>query len=56
VSVTYLLLSHNKYRKIDKMPLKAVILLSVATISRQGDTSIAESLDANSQPITRGQL
>jgi len=29
------------------MPLKAVILLLAATISRQGDTSIAESLDTN---------
>jgi len=38
------------------MPLKAVILLLAATISRQGDTSIAKSLDINSQPITRGQL
>jgi len=35
---------------------KAVILLSVATISRRGDTSIAESLDADSQVVTRGQL
>jgi len=38
------------------MPFKAVILLLVATISGQGDTSIAESLDINSQLITRGQL
>jgi len=32
---------------------KAVILLSAATISGQGDTSIAKSLDINSQPITK---
>jgi len=36
------------------MPLKVVILLSVATISRQGDTSIAKSIDTDLQPITRG--
>jgi len=35
---------------------KVVILLSAAITSRRGDTSIAESLDADSQPITRGQL
>jgi len=35
---------------------KAVTLLSAATISRRGDTSMAESLDINSQPIIRGQL
>jgi len=35
---------------------KVVILLSAATISRWGDTSIAESLDINLQPIIRGQL
>jgi len=38
------------------MPLKAVILSSVVTISGQGDTSMTESLDADSQPIIRGQL
>jgi len=38
------------------MPLKIVILLSAATISGQGDTSIAESLDTNLQVVTRGQL
>jgi len=38
------------------MPPKAVILSSAAIISRRGDTSMAESLDADSQPITRGQL
>jgi len=30
------------------MPPKAVVLLLVATTFRQGDTSRAESLDANS--------
>jgi len=38
------------------MPLKAVTLLSVVTTSRQGDTSIAESLDIDLQLIIRGQL
>jgi len=38
------------------MPPKAVISSLVAIISGQGDTSIAKSLDANSQLITRGQL
>jgi len=36
------------------MPPKVVILLLAATISRQGDTSMAESLDIDLQPITRG--
>jgi len=36
------------------MPPKAAILSLAAIISRQGDTSIAESLDINSQLITRG--
>jgi len=36
------------------MLFKAVILLSAATTSRRGDTSIAESLDANSQVVIRG--
>jgi len=36
------------------MLLKVVILLLVVITSRQADTSIAESLDANSQPIIRG--
>jgi len=35
---------------------KAVILLLIAIISRQRDTSIAESLDTDLQLITRGQL
>jgi len=38
------------------MPPKAVILSSVATISGQGDTSMAESSDADSQVVIRGQL
>jgi len=36
------------------MPPKAVILLSAAIISGWGDTSIAKSLDANSQVVIRG--
>jgi len=52
----YLLPSHSKHGKIDKMPPKAAILSSAATISRRGDTSMAESLNTDSQPITRGQL
>jgi len=36
------------------MPPKVVILLLAVTISRQSDTSIAKSLDTNSQLITRG--
>jgi len=35
---------------------KAAILSLAATISGRADTSIAESLDTNSQLITRGQL
>jgi len=35
---------------------KAVISLLVVTISGQGDTSMAKSLDINSQVVTRGQL
>jgi len=38
------------------MPPKAAILLSAATTLGQGNTSIAKSLDANSQVVTRGQL
>jgi len=33
---------------------KVVISLLAAIISRQGDTSIAESLDTDSQPIIKG--
>ena len=40
--------------KIDKMLPKAVVLLSAATISWGGDTSMAESLDANLILIIRG--
>jgi len=35
---------------------KAATSLLAATISGQADTSIAESLDANSQPIIKRQL
>jgi len=35
------------------MPPKAAVL-SLATISGQGDTSIVESLDADSQVVIRG--
>jgi len=38
------------------MPPKVVILSSAATISGRGDTSIAESLDTDLQPIIKGQL
>jgi len=38
------------------MPPKAATLLLAATTSGQANTSITESLDANSQLITRGQL
>jgi len=50
----YLLPSYNKHGKFNKMLFKVVILSSAATISRWGDTSIAESLDANLQVVTRG--
>jgi len=36
------------------MLLKAVILSLAATISRRGDTSMAKSLDADSQVVIRG--
>jgi len=54
--VIYLLLSYDKHRKIDKMLSKATILLLAVTTSRRADTSIAESLDADLQPIIKGQL
>jgi len=38
------------------MPLKAAQLSSAATTLGWGDTSMAESLDINSQVVTRGQL
>jgi len=52
----YLLPGYNKHGKIDKIPLKAVILSLAATTSGWGDTSIAESSDADLQVVTRGQL
>jgi len=36
------------------MPLKAAISSLAATISRRGDTSMAENSDADSQVIIRG--
>jgi len=56
VSVIYLLPSHNKHGKFNKMPPKVVILSSAAIISGRANTSMAESLDIDLQPITRGQL
>jgi len=47
VSKIYLLPSYNKHGKFNKMLFKAIILLSAATISGRGDTSIAKSLDAD---------
>jgi len=38
------------------MPPKVATSSLAAIISGQRDTSIAESLDTNSQPITKGQL
>jgi len=35
---------------------KVTQLLLAATISGRGDTSIVESLDTNSQVVTKGQL
>jgi len=54
VFVIYLLPNYNKHGKFNKMPPKAVILLLAVTISGQGDTSIAESLDIDLQLITKG--
>jgi len=54
VSVIYLLPSYNKYGKFDKMLLKVAISLLAVIISGQGDTSMAESLDINSQVVIRG--
>jgi len=54
VSVTHLLPSYNKHRKIDKMLFKVATLLLAATISGWGDTSIAESLDTDSQVVIKG--
>ena len=52
----YLLPGYNKHGKFDKMPPKAAILSLVVITSGWGDTSMAESLDADLQPIIRGQL
>jgi len=38
------------------MPPKVAQSLSAATTLGRGDTSMAESLDTNSQVVTRGQL
>ena len=56
MSIIYLLPSYNKYKKFDKMLLKAVVLLLAVIISGWADTSIAKSLDADLQLIIRGQL
>ena len=53
MSVTYLLPSYNKHKKFDKM-LPKVVILSSAITSGWGDTSIAESSDADLQVVTRG--
>jgi len=50
----YLLPGYNKHRKFDKILPKVVILSLAAIISKQSNTSIAKSLDADSQPIIRG--
>jgi len=52
--MTYSLPSYNKRGKFNKMPPKAAVLSSAATTSGQSNTSIAESLDTDSQVITRG--
>ena len=52
--IIYLLLSYNKYKKFNKILPKAATLLLAAIISRWANTSIAESLDTDSQPIIRG--
>jgi len=54
--VIYLLPNYNKHRKFNKILPKAVISSLAATISGQANTSIAKSLDIDSQLITRGQL
>ena len=48
MSIIYLLSGHDKHKKFNKMPLKAAQLLLVVMILGQGDTSMAESLDADS--------
>ena len=47
---------YDKHGKFDKMPPKVAILSLVATISGRADTSMAESLDTDSQVVIRGQL
>jgi len=44
----YSLLGYNKHGKFDKMLLKVVILLLAVIISGKGNTSMAESSDADS--------
>jgi len=56
VSIIYLLPNYNKHNKFDKMPPKVAVLLSAAIISGYSDTSMAKSLDINSQVVTKGQL
>ena len=56
MSIIYSLLSYNKHRKFNKMLFKAAQSSLVATILGRGDISIVESLDINSQVVTRGQL
>jgi len=54
--MTYLLPSHDKHGKFNKMLFKAAQSSLVATILGRGDISIVESLDINSQVVIRGQL
>jgi len=54
MSIIYLLLNYNKHGKFNKMPSKVMILSSAVIISGRADTSIAKSLDADSQLIIRG--
>jgi len=43
----YLLPGYNKHGKINKMLPKVVVLSLAVIISRRGDTSMAESSDAD---------
>jgi len=54
--VIYSLLGYDKHGKFDKMLPKVATSLLAAIIFRWGDTSIAESLDTDSQVVIRGQL
>ena len=54
MSIIHSLLGYNKYRKFNKMPPKVAQLSSAAMTLGWGDTSIAESLDANLQVVMRG--